>query len=277
MGSENGTFAHGRNRVTRDLLGGLRGGAVLDYGCGNARFAVAMASELGLDVYACDIDSKLIEELKQSHGPEVEFFAIPDSEPRLPIADRALLAVTCCDVLEHMPPDLRVAALLEMRRVLADDGALIVTTPHKGLLSFADPENFKFHFPKLHRYLFTFFKGRQKYMERYGGGERYGNFSAGAERHVHFSTAELSQILETTGFRVERVRYFTLIYPFIRMVLWMTESLAKRVAALEPLSTLCWHVYRWDSDVEPGKLACSIAIRATRATAPARPDVTSAP
>ena len=144
--------------------------------------------------------------------------------PRLPLADGGISLVTCCDVIEHMPPTLRSEVLSEMRRVLADDGALIVTVPHKGLLSIADPENAKFHFPRAHKLLYTRLKGSQKYELRYGG-ERFGNFSSGAERHQHFSRQELTQILRDAGFEVQEVHYYTLIYPVARMALWLTEGL----------------------------------------------------
>ncbi len=259
---ENSAFAHGRNRVTHSLLAGVEVTELLDYGCGQAKFALAAADELGLTVHACDTDSHLVAELTRNYGANVDFFAISESEPVLPLADGQLSAVTCCDVLEHMPPSLRRTALLEMRRVLADDGVLIVTTPHKGLFSALDPENAKFYFPRVHRYVFALTKGRERYQSRYGG-ERFGNFSAGAERHVHFSARELSRILSDTGFRVEQIRYFTLIYPVIRTLLWVAEGLALRgLPGAVALRERCWAVYRWDADLEPGPLACGIAIRA---------------
>jgi hypothetical protein len=150
-----------------------------------------------------------------------------------------------------------------MRRVLADDGALIVTTPHKGLLSAADPENAKYYFPRTHKLVFSLFKGRDKYRTRYGG-QRFGNFSSGARRHVHFSTGELSDTLTAAGFRVEEVRYYTLIYPLIRTLLWLAEGLAGRVWGADRVRDLCWTVYTWDADLEPGKLASSIGIRARK-------------
>jgi ubiquinone/menaquinone biosynthesis C-methylase UbiE len=257
------TFEHGRNRVSHRLLVGREVGQLLDYGCGNAEFALAIKRELGIGVHACDIDGELIERLREAHGDEVDFFTVSDTDPKLSLGDGQVSAVTCCDVLEHMPEPLRLAALEEMRRVLADDGALIVTTPHKGIFSALDPENAKYYFPRAHRLIFTALKGKEKYRLRYGG-ERFGNFSAGAMRHVHFSAAELSEILHASGFEVDEVRYFTLIYPFIKTLLWFAESLAGRVWGADRLTALCWKVYIWDADLEPGRLAGSIGIRAVK-------------
>jgi ubiquinone/menaquinone biosynthesis C-methylase UbiE len=257
-------LAHGRNRITHHLLVGQDVTQLLDYGCGQAEVALAAANELGVTVYACDIDPNLIEDLKREHGSSVSFFTISENQPTLPIGDKQMSAVICCEVLEHMSEASRAVALAEMRRILRDDGVLIVTTPHKGLFSAADPENAKFHFPRIHKYVYYLTKGREKYMRRYEG-ERFGNFSAGAERHAHFSRRELGEIVGRAGFRVDEVRYFTLIYPFIRASLWMAESMSGRIWGANRLTALFWRVYTWDADLEPGRLACSIAIRARKA------------
>lgn len=254
---------HGRNRITSALLAGVGDGAeMLDYGCGEALFALALATELGFSVHACDIDPELVRSLQDTHGDRVDFFVLPEQRPDLPFADGQLSAVTCCDVLEHMPEPLRLSSLAEMRRVLADDGVLVVTTPHKGLFSFADTENAKFRFPRLHRWVFTAVKGSEKYQERYGG-EHYGNFSEEASRHAHFSAGELSQTIRAAGFQVQEIRYFTLIAPLLAPVLWAVETLVRRYPQLERVRALCWKIYVWDADLEPGTLGNSIAIRAT--------------
>lgn len=172
--------------------------------------------------------------------------------------------MTCCDVFEHMPAPLRAAALGEMRRVLADGGRLVVTTPHQGLLSLLDPENVRHYFPRVHKLVFSLVKGREKYRLRYGG-QRFGNFSPGATQHVHFSERELSDELTAAGFQVEEVRYFTLVYPLVKTVLWFAESLAGRVWGADRVRALCWRIYTWDSDFEAGKLAGCIGIRARKA------------
>ena len=58
--------------------------------------------------------------------------------------------VTCIEVLEHIPTELRRASLLEMRRVLRPGGRLALRTPHAGLFGWLDPHNLRFRFPKLY-------------------------------------------------------------------------------------------------------------------------------
>ena len=256
-------FAHGRSRVTLELLRRGEVYELLDYGCGRAEFAIAVAEELGLPVHACDIDAGLVAQLKDSHGGSVNFFTISESQLELPFGDGQLSAVSCCDVLEHMSPQLRLSVLKEVHRVLADDGALVLTTPHKGLFSAVDPENVKHRFPRIHRFVYRRVKGPEKYRERYEG-ERFGNYSSGSSRHVHFSTRELSQTLRSAGFEVQEISYFGLIAPLIQPVLWLSESLAGRVPGLRPVRRLCWKLYIGDADLNPGRLGSGIAMRATK-------------
>lgn len=259
----NSAFAHGRNRVTLRLLKRGDVGELLDYGCGRAEFAIAAARELGLVVHACDVDAGLIAELTAKHGEHVDFFAISDSEAKLPFADGELPAISCCDVLEHIPPEPRADILRELRRVLAEDGVIVVTTPHKGLFTSFDQENVKYYFPRLHRFVYRRIKGADLYRKRYEG-ERFGNYSAGAQRHEHFSARELTEMLRAAGFEVQEIAYFTLLGPLVRPVLWVAENLAGRVKGASPLRRLCWKLYVWDADLDPGRLASSIAVRATR-------------
>jgi ubiquinone/menaquinone biosynthesis C-methylase UbiE len=196
-----GTLLHGRNRITRELLDSPSN--LLDYGCGDARFASAIAEHLRIQVHACDISADAVSEAEGKHG--VHPFLISEHRPRLPLEDGQLAAVTCCDVLEHMGEGERREALAEISRVLSDEGVLIVTTPHKGLFSFADPENLKFYAPRLHRIAFRALKGRKAYAQRYGTG-RFGNFSDEARRHEHFSAGDLEAMLNDAGFEVDAVR-----------------------------------------------------------------------
>ena len=250
----------GRDRIAADFLGD--GAELLDYGCGSeAPFAVWAASE-GRTVYACDIDRQLIERLRATH-PSVTFFAVDESKPQLPLPNGQLSAVTCMDVLEHMPARLRLDSLREMRRVLRDDGILVVTTPHKGgLLSFADPENAKFFFPKLHRFVYQLGCGKAQYERIYGRGS--GNYSPGAERHEHFTREELRYMLERSGFIADDSTSYTRpIYPLARILLWIVEAVARRTSLAKPVLQLVWRLYAWDANKEtPPLLACAIALRA---------------
>jgi len=61
----------------------------------------------------------------------------------LPFKTRTFQTVVCSEVLEHIPDDL--SALKEMERVMADDGTLILTFPHRRAY-FAIDDRFVHHF-----------------------------------------------------------------------------------------------------------------------------------
>jgi ubiquinone/menaquinone biosynthesis C-methylase UbiE len=261
------TRRHGRSRVAVALLD--TPGSLLDYGCGNGKFASSVAEQLGIPVDVCDVNPAAL--ARAEAEPGVRAHLVSEEAPRLPMVKGQFEAVTCCDVMEHMPEAARQQSLVEIHRVLADGGALIVTVPHRGLFSFADPENFKFHLPRLHRLAYRTLKGRERYQRRYASG-RFGNYSTGVQRHQHFSTDELTRILAGAGFQVETTRYFTLVYPFARIALWTAEGVHGRLGSSgRPLARLsgllvrwCWRIYLWDADLECGRAACSIAVRARK-------------
>lgn len=60
------------------------------------------------------------------------------------------------DVLEHVVNEKK--AINEMYRILRPEGTFIITTPHRGLFSFMDPDNYVYHLrtkaPRLYRWLY---------------------------------------------------------------------------------------------------------------------------
>jgi SAM-dependent methyltransferase len=58
----------------------------------------------------------------------------------IPFPNGSFDAVVCADVLEHVEDE--VQSLVELRRVLAPGGILILTTPHRGWFDRLDPVNY---------------------------------------------------------------------------------------------------------------------------------------
>jgi ubiquinone/menaquinone biosynthesis C-methylase UbiE len=67
---------------------------VLDYGCGNGRFASKVSQLLGIPVDACDVNAAAI--AKAELEPGVRPHLISSDAPRLPIETGQFDAVTCC-------------------------------------------------------------------------------------------------------------------------------------------------------------------------------------
>jgi SAM-dependent methyltransferase len=118
--------------------------------------------------------------------------------------------VTCIEVLEHVPADLRARALAEMRRVLRPGGRLVLRVPHAGLFAFLDPNNLRFRFPRLYRRLI----GRGRRDDGFDGG------SSGVVWHHHFTRQELLT-LAGEGWQVEAWRRGgLLITPLVDLARW---------------------------------------------------------
>jgi SAM-dependent methyltransferase len=128
----------------------------------------------------------------------------------LPFPDETFDCVTCIEVLEHIPGDLRVRALGEMRRVLRPGGRLVLRTPHAGTFAWMDTNNFRFRFPWLYR----------KFL---GRGLRDSGYEGGTEDvvwHHHFTRSELLA-LAGDGWEVEATHYGGLvIFPLMDLFCW---------------------------------------------------------
>ena len=98
------------------------------------------------------------------------------------------------DVLEHVIDERKT--LNEMCRILSPNGSFIITTPHRGLFSFMDTDNYTYHLrtkmPWLYRFLF-----RAKY-----GKLPATNIKPGYEQlHRHYTLGDLKQLLDESDFK----------------------------------------------------------------------------
>jgi SAM-dependent methyltransferase len=114
----------------------------------------------------------------------------------LPFADASFDVLTCIEVMEHVPAELRRQAFREMHRVLVPGGRLIMTVPHAGWFAFLDSNNVRFRLPSLYRFAI-------------GRGMRDGH-GPQIEWHHHFHVDELYALMGD-GFKVLEVRYGSLL------------------------------------------------------------------
>ena len=126
----------GRRRIVRGELEALElpGGArLLDAGCGSGQL-LSLLSEFG-EPTGVDPQPEFVA-CAAARGYDAVEGALPD----LPFADATFAAVTCLDVLEHLPDD--QAALTELARVTVPGGVLLVTVPaYEALWSSHDEAN----------------------------------------------------------------------------------------------------------------------------------------
>jgi SAM-dependent methyltransferase len=118
--------------LSRDItqeLSGVRGGLLVDVGCGGRPYESCVASAvryIGLD-------------LTPTVGSRPDCWARADA---IPLADGVVDVVLCTQVIEHLPDP--SACLSEMARILAPGGRLVVTAPQAWNLHEAPSDYFRF-------------------------------------------------------------------------------------------------------------------------------------
>lgn len=255
----------GRYGVALDLLQSGPDGRILDFGCGAGHFLRAVMNAHNVEAHGCDVDPSALAATRDTCGSGVATHLIDDQAPHVPLPDGYFDAVTMLDALEHTDPASQPAVLGEIHRLLRDDGLFIVTVPHAGILGWADPENLKFRFPRLHRALYRRVKGADKYETYYGNEARYGNYSQGAMEHKHFTTDELSELLRAHGFEVSARRYYAVITPILRGLIELVEAIGRRRSKPDGrVHKFVWRLYFWDADFSAGKLSYNIGVAARR-------------
>jgi ubiquinone/menaquinone biosynthesis C-methylase UbiE len=120
----------------------------------------------------------------------------------LPFADATFDAVCCSHVLEHVP-DTR-AALSELRRVLKDDGTLVIVVPNEGCL---------------------LAQIRNRFLQR--------SILRTTDHLTFFTQKTLEELVHQSGFeRFGPIRHEGFFFPHLRLSTFFRESRLGRVIAL---------------------------------------------
>lgn len=172
--------------------------AHLDFGCYEGVFLDSLRVKGVRRLVGVDASSDAVERGRARH-PQIELVHMTQTVP-LPFESETFSSVSIMDVIEHV--DEQVALLKELRRVLRPDGILIITVPGQYALSFLDMGNFKFRFPRLHRWYYSFRHSRQEYERRYVSNPDglMGDISATKGWHEHFTQTKLGNLLRQGGF-----------------------------------------------------------------------------
>lgn len=112
-----------RYRLAAQFAEGRR---VLDVGSGEGYGTAMLAAARPEVVTGIDIDEEAVGHARESYGP---MFERADAT-RLPFDDGSFDLVVCFETIEHLDDD--KGAVRELRRVLADDGLLLISTPNQG-------------------------------------------------------------------------------------------------------------------------------------------------
>jgi SAM-dependent methyltransferase len=130
-------------------------------------------------------------------------------------------------VVEHVVEQERL--LLSLAGALKVGGTLILSVPGKNMFSWADFGNWKFYFPKLHRYYIEKSKGadfyRSKFIECANG--LFGDIEVGKDRHEHFRRHEIKRLVNASGCRVTEIDGYGYFYRILHNIWWFSPKLLK--------------------------------------------------
>jgi len=118
------------------------GKTFLDAGAGLGPYS-AIASPIFKDIYMFEFDDK---ELEQAKSNTTKFKNITSEKVDLrsiPLGDKSVDTIICCEVLEHIPDEKN--AVLELKRVLKDDGRILISMPNAFSLFYLKVRNLKNH------------------------------------------------------------------------------------------------------------------------------------
>ena len=153
--------------------------------------------------------------------------------------------VTCLEVLEHVPAELRPKVVREVSRVLVPHGRLIITVPANGLFSFLDPANIRFRLPGVFGFL----------TARVGGPGRgrdpgYAGQVHGVVWHHHFGMVELGRLFDQDFERGYTRRRGALLAPLCGI---LEFPFYRRNRLDHPLFRLLQRTSHWEHSVDLGK------------------------
>jgi len=103
------------------------GRPLLDYGCGDGTF-LALAHDRFPHSVGLEVDPGLVRGCAERFGRlgDLRFMLADESDA---LNARSFGVVLCTEVLEHCPPDAVDVALARIRRLVADDGRVIISVP----------------------------------------------------------------------------------------------------------------------------------------------------
>jgi SAM-dependent methyltransferase len=168
----------------------VSGEKVLDIGCGNGRL-LQVFNDIDIDYSGVDVSEKLIEEARV-HYPNARFYVY--DALKLPLPTNHFDKAYSIAVLHHIPSnELRIQFLKEAKRVLKQDGLLILTVWNIW--------NFR-GFKLMAKNFFLKIIGKSKLDFK----DVMIPWGESCQRYIHvFTKRELKKIIERAGFKVKEI------------------------------------------------------------------------
>jgi SAM-dependent methyltransferase len=126
----------------------VEGSRVLDLGSGEG-YGAAILAQRAADVLGVDVDERAVEHANANYARPGLRFELASALDLSAAAERSFDAVVAFEMIEHLADHARV--LEEIRRVLAPDGVLVISTPEKDRYTEASGRVNAFHERELTR------------------------------------------------------------------------------------------------------------------------------
>lgn len=218
-------------------------GPILDVGCGNGVFTQWLARK-GRPTYGVDHHLGNLRWAQQQF-PTPKFCS--SNGEHLPFPSNYFKAVVCTEVLEHTADDKNT--LEEISRVTQSGGYLLLSTPHRGLFAFLDPDNL------LNR---GFDLLRRMKIPKPGHGRYFQDFQY--DVHRHYDHHQLAALLGKQ-WQIEQVHYGgLLLYPLCYGAENLIDAFSKKRSYWMHLTALRT-LRAWDFSLQCGKASYNIALK----------------
>ena len=171
----------------------------LDYGAHDGAMLNALVdSGMVVKGVGVDLNSAAVERGRARLVSNVELFTVKKNG-RLPFADGFFHSVSMVGVLEHIYDQSHI--IRELNRVTRPGGDILFAVPGRHLFSFLDMGNWKFAFPRAHRFFYRMWKSDEAYISRYSANKDglIGDIEVEKAWHQHFSGDELAEMLAEHG------------------------------------------------------------------------------
>jgi SAM-dependent methyltransferase len=208
----------------------------LDYGAHDGRMLHLLA-DTGMvkEAVGVDLNSVVVERAAPTLPSNVRLFAVKKNVV-LPFPDGHFDSVSIVGVIEHIHDQAHI--INELKRVTRPGGEILVAAPGKHLFSFLDMGNWKFVFPKAHKWFYTLTHSEQAYVARYTANKdgMIGDIEAEKSWHQHFSYDELGKLLEKQGLAVIDADGFGFFHRVLMNLRFFLPGFLKKL--LDPLIQL---------------------------------------
>lgn len=209
---------------------------VLDYGAYNGKMLETIFnSGLISEAQSVELNADIVNISKDKLSPNHTLQVI-NKHDNLPFRDNYFDVITIMGVVEHVHNQDRL--LLELNRILKQNGSIIVAVPGKHFFSFLDFGNWKFIFPKIHKFYIEKKFGKEYYDYHYVqcANGLIGDVEVEKRWHQHFSHKDLELLLYKNGFVVndkDGFGFFYRLFHNIGYIFPFLNPLMKRLIAID--------------------------------------------